>query len=191
MRAPRDETGEQCAILRGRVHQLAVEHWQEAWRVASTIPLPWYRVQALCAVAQHAPPGEVTTLLRTAGQLATTCGDEYKQAAILTWVIHAAIERGCTKDAHHYLSRAIAIAPNITPDRSRAAAMELILPTAMRLGPRETKAVATLILQTAESMGRSPYKRWRKWAKTYRRRTQEWLTPVYPELAATLASFEG
>lgn len=187
MRKVHDDRAPQCAVLRDHAIQLSVKHWNEAWHVANTIPLPWYRVQALAAVAQHAPDTEVATLLRTAADLAASCGDEYKQTAVMTWVVRAATSRGYVEIAQQEVMRAVARAPQITPDCSRAAAMELMLVEATRLGPRETRAVATALLQAAIALRQTPHKRWRKWGKTYERQLHLWLLPAYAELSQELA----
>lgn len=167
MSGPGWDNAEHCAKLRSRVHALSRSRWSEALRVAAEIPLPWYRVQALATVAQAAAEDQVDGVLERARREAARDADAYRRIAVLAWVIEAALDRGRTKLAERVLRDALDQSGTINPMRSRAAALELLLQEAMKLGAADARRVAEALLDVAEDLAAHPVKRWRKWGVSY------------------------
>lgn len=161
------ENADTCARLRTRVAELSRTKWAEAHGVAAEIPIPWYRVQAFSLLVPHAPEDRVDDLLTKAQREAAKGPDEYQRIAVLTWVIGAALARGRTAAARQILTFALAQAPAITPLRSRAAALDLLLGQAVRIAAPEARAAASALIDVAEMFCNSPKKGGRRWGKYY------------------------
>src|SRR5690348_8854122 len=90
----RDESSPGAVRLkRDDVYRLAREDWADAEIAAREIVIPWYRVQALAAVAGCAPASEIERLLSLAIEIAASERDEYRRTAVLAWPLEAALNR--------------------------------------------------------------------------------------------------
>jgi hypothetical protein len=165
------DNADQCARMRTRVQQLVASHWAEALKVATEISRPWYRVQALAAVASAAADERVEAVLEKACGEAARDTDAYRRVAVLAWVIGAAMSRDRTAFAERVLRGAMVQSAAITPMKSRAAALELLLAEAARIGERETRQIAAVLLDVAAALSADPIKKWRKWGVSYVNRT--------------------
>jgi len=161
------ENADTCARLRAQVFELAGSRWAEAYERAVEIPIPWYRVQALCGLVPHAPESRVDELLRRAQAEAAKGHDEYQRIAVLTWVIEAALSRGRGMLARQVLTSALAHAPGITPLKSLAAALDLLLGVAVQIAEPEAKATADALLRVAETYCNSSSAGGRRYGKYY------------------------
>ncbi|HYF16176.1 MAG TPA: hypothetical protein VD971_14010 [Phycisphaerales bacterium] len=185
MRRPGWENAEHCATLRTRACQLARTRWADALEVARGIEIPWYRAQALAGVAESAPEERVDDVLTRACSAAAEGNDAYQRVAVLAWVIEAAAARGRIEYAKRVLADALAKSAGVTPLRSRATTLELLLRAAVGLGERDARVVAVALLDAAAELRAHSGKRWRKWGASYLNRTACLLAP-YPALALSL-----
>ncbi len=183
MSGPGWDNADQCAQMRARVHQLAPTHWAEAFRVATDIPLTWYRVQALAAVAKAAADDQVGAVLEKASSEAGKDTDAYRRIAVLSWVIDAALERERKVFAQQTLRSALAQSDAITPMKSRASALELLLARATKLGEGDARQVGEALLNAAGALAADPEKKWRKWGTSYINRVARTLSQHHRPLA--------
>jgi hypothetical protein len=157
----------ECAHMRGRVTPLAQSDWQAALKLASEIPLPWYRVQSLGTIAAYAPDAHVDAILDLACAEAEKDTDQYRCLAVLAWVISAATYRGRMDFAVRLLDHVLAQAQTITPLKSRAAALELMLQRMARMGEADARRVAIALLDVAAALRKDPVAKWRRWGASY------------------------
>lgn len=183
MSGPGWDNADQCAQMRARVHQLAPTHWAEAFKVATDIALPWYRVQALATVAKAADDDRVDAVLEKASSEAAKDTDAYQRIAVLSWVIDAALARERTAYAQRTLRSALAQSEAITPMKSRASALELLLTQATKLGEGDARQVAEALLNAAGGLAADPAKKWRKWGTSYINRAARTLSQYHRPLA--------
>lgn len=186
MSRPGWDNAVQCAQLRTRVRQLASSHWAEALKVATEISLPWYRVQSLAAAAKAAADDRVDTVLEKALSEAMRDTDAYRRVAVLAWVIDAALSRERKNFAERVLRGAIVQSTTITPMKSRATALELLLAQATKVGERDARQVANALLDVAATLRGDPVKKWRKWGASYVNRTAWILSKEHAPLAENL-----
>jgi hypothetical protein len=182
------ESADRCNRLRTRVEQIAPYNWREAYDLAATIPLVWYRVQALSYVAQHAPDTEVDVILQAAAEEAGRDADSYRQTAVLAWVIDSALARNRKGQAEDLLRQMMDRVAAITPLKSRASMLETLLKRAVRLNKPSMTLVANSLLDTAASLQSDPVSRWRSWGRSYVNRTTWILSRADLPLAAELLS---
>lgn len=126
---------------RDRATDLAKTNTARALVVARAIPDPWFRAQALAAVARHVD-GDPTRIAREAGKAALACDDAYQRAAVRSGEIAALAERGQKTSARKALAAARKTADQATPANSRAEALLLLLHAAARIGVGESVGVA-------------------------------------------------
>ena len=188
MSGPGWEDADRCARMRSRVQQLVKSRWADGLELAREIPLPWYRVQALCAVASAADDGRVDGILKEAVKQAEGDADAYRRIAVVTWVIGAAASRNRVALAKRLLREAMARSGAITPLKSRASAIELLLAQAASIGEMEARQVADALLDAAAILSKDPEKRWRKWGTSFVNRTAGILSKEHASLARDLLS---
>jgi hypothetical protein len=186
MNPPGWENADTCAQLRTRAGQMAARRWTEAMEIATSIPLPWYRVQAIASVAQVAPEENVDELLANARDEAQRDGDAYRQTAVLAWIIRAARVRDRDEFARRLFAEALSKMEVVTPDKSRAAALELLLAEAVLLGDREARQAGEALLEVAITLSADPIGKWRRWGRSYINRTASLLSKRDRTLAETL-----
>jgi hypothetical protein len=170
-----------AATLRTRADQLAPTNWKEALAVARSIDLPWYRAQAISYVAQHAPDDQVESLLKRAQDTAAEDTDQYRRVGVLAWVVEAAIVRNRPEYARKVLAKAHAATETVTPLKSRATALELLLQRGMPLGKIGVHEIARDLLRVAENMRSGPAGALRKWGASYINRVASYLPAVIAE----------
>lgn len=122
------------AQLRGRAFRLAKTDGDAALAVARGIPDPWYRAQALAAVARWIAKHRVAAIARESLASAEACDDDYKRAAVAAWPIRALVERGHEPLAREALANARRHALAATPAASQAEALLGLLQGAWDLG---------------------------------------------------------
>lgn len=120
--------------LRDRAHVLAREDPDAALAVARQVPEPWFRAQALAAVARWSSDQQVERLVREALVSADKCEDHYGRAAVAAWPIRALVERGRETLAAKALAGARQHALAATPVGSRAEALFSLLEGSWHLG---------------------------------------------------------
>ncbi len=155
---------------------------------ATEIPLPWYRVQALASVAKAAPDDRVDAILDMATDEARREMDAYRRVAVVAWVIDAALARGRTEFALHSLQCALDECAGVTPVKSRAEALHLLLEQATKIGEHDTRRVAEALLDAAAALSADPVRKWRKWGKSYIHRATWTLSRAHMSLADNLLS---
>jgi hypothetical protein len=107
--------------------KLARTHPTEALAAAHRVSEPWYRAQALAWVARYAPTNMMSErALAEARSAAQLAGDVYRQTAVLSWPIRAALEIAQHRLAKAMLEDAILLLPKIDPSASRAEAASLL-----------------------------------------------------------------
>lgn len=120
--------------LRDRAMHLAKADPDAALRLAREVPAPWFRAQALAAVARWIAAPNVETTAAEALSAASACHDDYQRAAVAAWPIRALLERGHVDSAAAALAVARARALAATPCGSRAEALLDLLQAAWSLG---------------------------------------------------------
>ncbi len=134
---------------RGRASRAAIDY-SEALSGARRIQNPWYRSQALTAVARHAPEGALPTLCKEAFAAARECKDAYRQVSVVAWIARALIERGATELLKPHLLTVLANVPNITPPPSQVEAL-FSLWNAIRVVSSLRQPVFALLLRACET----------------------------------------
>jgi hypothetical protein len=125
-RAQRPSPSPQSVQDRGRVSLLAPADPSAALALACTIAHPWYRVQALATVAEHAAEADLAAALDRAARDSMACHDAYGRVAVMAWPIGAALRRGCLAYARRERDRVLALAEAVEPRDSQAFALELL-----------------------------------------------------------------
>lgn len=119
---------------RDRAFALARTDPEAALPLARAIPDPWFKAQALAAVARWSPSQRVEPCAREALAAAEACEDDYKRAAVAAWPIRALLERGREQVALAALGRARDRALEATPAGSQAEPLLGLLQGAWSLG---------------------------------------------------------
>jgi hypothetical protein len=120
--------------LRDRAMSLAMADAVAALRLARENPHPWFRAQALAAVARWSDESQLELLAAESLASAEACHDDYQRAAVAAWGIRALLERGRTAAAACALSAARRRALTASPPGSRAEALFNLLQSAWELG---------------------------------------------------------
>lgn len=186
MLRPSWENADLSAARRDRVHELVSSDWTGALKVATEISHPWYRVQSLAEVATAAADHRVDAILEMALVEAGKDTDTYRRVAVLAWVIDAALARDRKPFAESILQDALTQSATVTPMKSRAAALELLLKRATKVGERDARQVADALLDVAATLAADPVKRWHKWGVSYVNRTARILSRDHMPLAVSL-----
>lgn len=141
---------------RDRVFQMAPNAPGEALPLARRVSHPWYRSQALAAVARWIEDAEVGAVASEAIAAALECHDDYKRSAVLAWPIACLAERGRHEMARAALQQARRLAETATPNSSRACSLLGLLRAAWSLGSDVRRLLVQEIadLQRADSFWR-------------------------------------
>jgi hypothetical protein len=120
--------------MRTEVFASAQRDAAKALAVARAVPDPWFRCQALGAVARWIDETRVASIADEAFAAAAMCHDDYQRAAVAAWPIRALIERQHLGRAKQALDDARQRARLATPNGSQAEALLLLLQAGWPLG---------------------------------------------------------
>jgi hypothetical protein len=133
-------------------------------------------VQSIAAVASAAPEDRVDSLLSKAAAEAGRDTDPYRRWAVVAWIIEAAVARERFPFARQLLADALEACAQITPVKSRATALEILLQRAVSVGDRESRLYAEALLDAAAILEKNQFKKWQKWGASYVNRTAQRLS---------------
>lgn len=167
--------------LRDKAHRLAEVDPDAALRIARGVPEPWFRAQALAAVARWIEDARVLSVANESFASAEACDDDYKRAAVSAWPIRALLERGHVEAAQRAFGHARSQALAATPAGSRAEALLSLLQGAWRLGAPTRRQLAEDLLAL-----RGQTDHWR--ATRALVRALEMLSTTEPEVAREIAA---
>lgn len=119
---------------RDRAFGLARTDSEAALHLARGVSEPWFKAQALAAVARWSADDRVEPVAREAFAAAEACDDSYKRAAASAWPIRALVERGRASVALAALDQARGHALAAAPAGSQAEALFGLLQAAWSLG---------------------------------------------------------
>ena len=94
--------------------------------LARNVSDPWFRCQALAAVARYSPTSDIESISNEAVSAAALCEDAYKRVAVTAWPIRALSECGRLNQADGILMRSLKEALEIQQPVSRMDALELL-----------------------------------------------------------------
>lgn len=94
--------------------------------LARKVSDPWFRCQALAAVARYSPRSDVEAISSEAVSAAALCEGVYKRVAVRAWPIRALSECGNIKQADGLLMRSLKDVYEIQQPVSRMDALELL-----------------------------------------------------------------
>lgn len=161
------ENAEHCVRLRARAKQLAQSNPKEALAVARSIPLAWYRSQAIAAAAEHvAEPMHAAALLRAAAAEAARDADPYRAIAVQAWPIAVAGRRRLLVVGVEIVARLTPLLPAIAPLLSRRAALVKLWDASVPLGRPTYRPLALTLAETSWALLDSSFKRLRKRGKS-------------------------
>ena len=81
----------QSSYLRGRVSALLPNHLDDAYKIAKLIKHPWFRCQALAAIAKNLDGEYLNTMIRESFASAMMCYDENRRIEVACWPLRVAI----------------------------------------------------------------------------------------------------
>lgn len=136
--------------VRDMAMRLAREDAVAALRLARGIPDPWFRAQALAAVARWIDDAQVERVAEESLTCAATCHDDYQRSAVAAWAIRALLERGHPNCAAEALAAARQRALAASPAGSRAEALFGLLQAAWDLGAEARRTLVEDIAATHE-----------------------------------------
>lgn len=119
---------------------------QATLKSARRVSEPWYRCQALAAVARWIDDEQVDTIAGEAIAAALEQTDAYKRSAVLAWPIAALVARERSAQALQALAMARQIAATAARRSSRAYALAGLAAAAHPLGPETRRS---LVLELA------------------------------------------
>lgn len=122
--------------LRDRAMRMARRDPVGALPHARNIPDPWFRAQALAAVARWIEDDRVGEVADEALEAAANGRDDHQRAAVAAWPIRALVEREFLTKAVEALAVARQRALAATPASSRADALFCLLQAAWGLGAK-------------------------------------------------------
>ena len=139
--------------LRDRASLLARSNARSALPIARSVPDPWFRAQALAAVARWIDDFSVSVIAEESLAAAAACRDDYQRAAVAAWPIRALVERGCLREASEAFAKARQVALLAEPAGSRAEALLLLLQGAWSLGARWREQVVSDLFELQAASG--------------------------------------
>ena len=122
----------------------------KAHKKALQVSEPWFRAQALAAVARYAE-GDPLPFAAQASKAASECDDDYKRSAVRAWEISALAERDLMAEARKALDQAVKLARTVQPFSSRSEALILLLKAAFSIGHKEASIVNDAIKASCPS----------------------------------------
>lgn len=132
--------------LRDGASRIAPRDPEAALAVARTIRDPWFRAQALATVTEHVAEPRVLEIAWEARAAAARCDDAFGRAAVLRWLVPAAVARGLRGFAAETLQAALATSDTIDHAGSRAEALSLLRQAAAHLGVDEVRSIAARLV---------------------------------------------
>lgn len=120
--------------LRDRASRLARLDADAALLIAREVPEPWFRAQALAAVARWIEDHRVEAIALESLASAAACDDDYQRGAVAAWPIRALVERGRQQLASAALREARLRALAASPPASQAEALLHLLQGGWNLG---------------------------------------------------------
>ncbi|MFK7850592.1 MAG: hypothetical protein AB8D78_06400 [Akkermansiaceae bacterium] len=139
-----------ATLQRDQAMSLAKTPPAKAHKKALQVSEPWFRAQALSAVAYHAE-GDPLPFAAQASKAAAECNDDYKRSAVRAWEISALAERDFMSDARRALDQAVKLARTVQPFSSRSEALYLLLQAAFAIGNKEASVVNDAIKASCPS----------------------------------------
>lgn len=139
--------------LRDRASLLARSNARSALAIARSVPDPWFRAQALAAVARWIDDFSVGILAAESLAAAAECADDYQRAAVSAWPIRALAERGCLREANDALAAARQRALLAEPAGSRAEALMSLLEGGWSLGATNRRQLVSDLLALQAASG--------------------------------------
>ena len=139
-----------ATLQRDQVMSMARADPAKAHKKALQVSEPWFRTQALAAVARYVE-GDPLSFAAQASKAAAECDDDYKRSAVRAWEISALAERSLKSDARTSLDQAVNLARTVEPFSSRSEALFLLLQAAFSIGHKEASAVNDVIKATCPS----------------------------------------
>ncbi len=118
--------------------------------MAREIPDPWFRAQALAAVARWIDDAQVERIAEEALASGAACDDDYKRAAVAGWGIRALLKRGRPVAAAEAFAAARQHALAAMPASSRAEALFGLLQAAWEVGAEARRALVEDLAATHE-----------------------------------------
>lgn len=106
--------------------QIAETDSPKALLMARQVSEPWFRCQALAAVARYGPDERVVEIAEEAVSAALTFTDFYKKVAATAWPLRALIERGQEQKALQLLPELLQLSLQIENPVSRTDALFLL-----------------------------------------------------------------
>lgn len=139
--------------LRDRAFLLAEANARSALAIARSVPDPWFRAQALAAVARWIDEFSVGIIAAESLAAAEACADDYQRAAVSAWPIRALAERGCLREANEALAAARQRALLAEPAGSRAEALMSLLEGGWLLGASNRRQLVSDLLELQAASG--------------------------------------
>lgn len=134
--------------LRNHATYLARHDHSKATEYAERIKSPWFRTQAIAAIARHAPTDEeCLALANRAFAVAREGADGYQIAGVSAWPLRALIERGFVNEAMERLPELIEYARQETRLGSRAEALMRLFEAALPLGAHAQELIVEALLE--------------------------------------------
>ena len=116
----------QYVKLRSQVDKLIPYDVKKAYVVAKSIKHPWYRCQALAAVAEKSSNEAIVKILAESFQSAMECHDSNRRLTVACWPLRVALSRGNDKQAKVILQQCISELKNPMDDLSKWCAVDIL-----------------------------------------------------------------
>jgi hypothetical protein len=97
----------QGVALRSKVDRLVSQDIDAAYLLANSIRHPWYRSQALSAVAEKSSDSSINKILIESFQSAMMCHDTNRRVCVACWPLRVAIQRNREKLTNDFLHQCI------------------------------------------------------------------------------------
>jgi hypothetical protein len=156
-----------CARLRDSAIELGASRVDEAVELARSIPIAWYRAQALALISnQLDTPRRAAALLQESADQAFQGEDAYRVIAVQAWPIAVAARRGLHELGAAMVARIMPEIGNIEPVVSRCSALRLLWDAAVPLGRNTYEPLVTMLAQGCFELVNAPYNRLRRRGKS-------------------------
>lgn len=139
-----------ATLQRDQAISMAKSDPSKAHKKALQVSEPWFRAQALAAVARYSD-GDPLPFATQASKAASECNDDYKRSAVRAWEISALAERDLMPEARKALDEAVKLARTVQPFSSRSHALYLLLQAAFSIGHKEASVVNDAITASCPS----------------------------------------
>ncbi len=172
------------AERRDEVIELTKTDWRKAVALALEIWPRWYRHEALTYIAHHSPATASPESLAFFDKYVNDSKletDAFREIATLQRVMEDAVTFGHAAFAQQVLELAMSKIDQVTPDLSRAAALDRLANAAAMLGTAECERVCRQLLDVAAILYADRMQRIHKWGRSYIHRAVEILLPLKPD----------